>query len=150
MTATKRKKNTRQRAGTTHGWGSMKKHRGKGNKGGAGMAGTGKRGDAKKPMIWKEKYFGKQGFKKKGIPNIIVAINLIDINKKIEKLLSEKKITKEANIYNIDLGSLGYNKLLGTGNIKNKMKIKVDSATEKAIKKVQDNGGEVITAQKTE
>ena len=61
MVAKKRKKNTRQRAGTTHGWGSMKKHRGKGNKGGAGMAGTGKRGDAKKPAIWKnKKYFGKQ------------------------------------------------------------------------------------------
>ena len=63
MTVNKRSKNTRQRGHTTHGWGSMKKHRGKGHQGGAGMAGSGKRADSKKPSIWKDKrYFGKFGF----------------------------------------------------------------------------------------
>ena len=53
MTATKRKKNTRMRAHTTHGWGSMKKRRGAGNRGGRGMAGTGKRAAQKKQTILK-------------------------------------------------------------------------------------------------
>jgi len=40
MTVNKRKKMSRLRGSHTHGWGAKKKHRGKGNKGGAGMAGT--------------------------------------------------------------------------------------------------------------
>src|SRR3989338_2684643 len=66
MTINKRKKNTRQRGKTTHGWGARKKHRGAGNRGGRGMAGSGKRADQKKPSILKEygnTYFGKFGFK---------------------------------------------------------------------------------------
>lgn len=146
MVAKKRKKNTRQRAGTTHGWGSMKKHRGKGNKGGAGMAGTGKRGDAKKPAIWKnKKYFGKHGFKKKGLIKNVVSINLAELEMQIDKLLASKKINKEGDIINIDLNVIGYNKLLGTGIVKSKMKIVVDSASEKAVSKIADKGGEVIT-----
>jgi large subunit ribosomal protein L15 len=51
MTTHRRKKNVKQRGSKTHGWGSMKKHRGAGNRGGRGKAGTGKRGDQKKPTI---------------------------------------------------------------------------------------------------
>ena len=42
MVVNKRKKNLRQRAGTTHGYGSMKKNRGAGNREGRGNAGAGK------------------------------------------------------------------------------------------------------------
>ena len=145
MTARKRKKNSRQRGSTTHGWGSMKKHRGKGNKGGAGMAGTGKRGDAKKPAIWKKKYFGKYGFKKKGIKRKVNVINLDELGKKLEKLLADKKINKEGDMFIIELKKIGYNKLLGKGLIKNKMKITAESASQKAIAKVTEKEGEVIT-----
>lgn len=137
MAARKRKKNTRQRGSCTHGWGSMKKHRGKGNKGGAGMAGTGKKGDAKNPSVWKEKYFGKYGFKKKGLKKKINAINIDELDKLADK--------KEGDVYILDLKSVGYNKLLGKGILKNKFKVTVDSASEKAVQKIQDKGGEVIT-----
>ena len=53
MSVNKRKKNTRMRAKTTHGYGSMKKNRGAGNRGGRGMAGSGKRADQIKPTILK-------------------------------------------------------------------------------------------------
>lgn len=137
MAARKRKKNTRQRGSCTHGWGSMKKHRGKGNKGGAGMAGTGKKGDAKNPSVWKEKYFGKYGFKKKGLKKKINAINIDELDKLADK--------KEGDVYILDLKSVGYNKLLGRGILKNKFKVTVDSASEKAVQKIKDKGGEVIT-----
>ncbi len=140
MAAKKRKKNTRQRGSCTHGWGSMKKHRGKGNKGGAGMAGTGKRGDAKNPSVWKKRYFGKYGFKKKGLKKKINAINIDEL----DKLLADNKINKEGDVYIIDLKSIGYNKLLGRGILKNKFKVMVDSASEKAVQKIKDKGGEVI------
>ena len=77
MTINKRKKNTRQRGHSTHGWGSKKKHRGKGHQGGAGMAGSGKRADSKKPSIWKDKhYFGKHGFISKSTSVKIKSIKL--------------------------------------------------------------------------
>ena len=138
----KRKKVTRQRGGTTHGWGSMKKHRGKGNKGGCGNAGTGKRGDAKKPSIWKEKYFGKFGFtsiaKKK-----INAINIDEVEKNLEKWIEAKKAAKESEGFKIDLSALGYNKLLGRGQPINKLLLSVDSAAENAVKKIAEKGGKV-------
>ncbi len=48
MAINKQKKNVRQRGTKTHGYGSMKKHRGAGHRGGRGNAGSGKRGDKKR------------------------------------------------------------------------------------------------------
>ena len=149
MVVRRRKKNSRQRGSSTHGWGSMKKHRGKGNKGGAGKAGTGKRGDSKKPSYWKSRYFGKVGFKKRKNIRKVTALNLIDIEQKINIWLNQKKISKEGDTFIIDCGSLGYNKLLGKGFIQNKLKIMVDAASERAIKKVQEKGGEVMKVKKS-
>ncbi len=140
MTVNKRKKFSRQRGRHTHGWGSKKKHRGAGNRGGKGMAGTGKRGDSIKTLIWKnKKYFGKYGFTSKSV----VKINAVNIDYVEEKLSS-----KDGGV--IDLGKLGYNKLLGKGQIKNKLKIKVDMASAKAIDKIKKAGGEVILGKSKE
>jgi large subunit ribosomal protein L15 len=140
-----RKKNTRQRGSKTHGWGSMKKHRGKGNKGGSGMAGTGKRGDAKKPVIWKnKKYFGKHGFKSNAAKKV-KAINLDAVERMLEKLVSAGKAKKEGDSTAIDLSAIGFGKLLGKGIVKSKMNISVDAASGKAISKVEEKGGKVNT-----
>lgn len=133
MPATKRKKFSRQRGSHTHGWGSKKKHRGKGNKGGAGMAGTGKRADAKKPSIWKNvDYFGKHGFKKKGLKEKIKPINIG---------LIEQKFGDKTEI---NLKDIGYSKLLGSGKATKKLKITARYASKKAIEAVKKAGGEVI------
>jgi len=136
MVVNTRKKFSRQRASHTHGWGSKKKHRGAGSRGGRGRAGTGKRGDAMKPSYWKnKKYFGKYGFKKKGIKKEIKTVNIDYIEEKIDKFLKDGIV---------DLKKLGYNKLLGRGNVKTKLKIKVESASAKAIEKIKKAGGEVV------
>ncbi len=137
MTTNKRKKNSRQRASHTHGWGSMKKHRGSGHKGGAGMAGTGKRADSKKPSIWKEKYFGRKGFNTHN-KKPIIPINVSYIEEHIGKLA-----TQENGNYIIDLSKTEYNKLLGKGKATKKMIITVQSASKKAIDTVKKSGGEV-------
>jgi large subunit ribosomal protein L15 len=144
MPARKRPKNSRQRGCTTYGYGARKKHRGSGNRGGQGMAGTGKRSDAKKTLIWKERYFGKYGFKKKGARSKVNPINIEDIEKRLNLLLEQKKINKEGDAFAIDLSALGYNKLLGNGMPVHKLKIRVDQASENAIAKVKESGGEVI------
>ncbi|MBU0614569.1 MAG: 50S ribosomal protein L15 [Nanoarchaeota archaeon] len=143
MVFNKRKKNSRLRGTNSHGWGAKKKHRGSGHRGGKGMAGTGKRGDAKKPSIWKEKYFGKFGFKKKGTKIIYHTINLKDIEKSIDSLIEKKIAKKENDVCTLNLSDLNVNKLLGSGSLSIKLKITVDYASKGAIEKVQSAGGEI-------
>jgi large subunit ribosomal protein L15 len=131
----KRDKAGRYRGSKTHGCGSMKKRRGKGNKGGCGNAGTGKRADQKKPSVWGEKT-GKRGFVSKTINNDCI-INLLDVN----KMITNGTLKESKGIYN--LGSIGYNKLLSKGKAQ-KFKIQVEMASEKLINKVKEAGGEII------
>ena len=140
----KRKKNSRQRVSHTHGWGSKKKHRGKGNKGGSGRAGTGKRADSKKPSYWKlEK---EKGFKKKGLKKKIKAINIQYIEENFGKLLKEDKIKIKKNDYILDLEDIGCNKLLSKGRLTRKIIIKVPFASKKSVEKIKQVGGEIKTS----
>jgi len=50
----------------------------------------------------------------------------------------------------IDLGKEGYDKLLGGGKLNKKYKIKVNSASEKALVKVEEKGGEIILPKQPE
>src|SRR3990167_6707326 len=112
MTVNKRKKNSRQRGYKTHGYGSMKKHRGSGHRGGVGMAGTGKRADSKKPSIWKEDYFGKKGFNTRN--KKIQTVNVSYVDKHLEKFSS----VVEGGKHLINLKEL---KLLCKGKVHNKL-----------------------------
>lgn len=149
----KRLKNVRQRASKTHGWGAMKKHRGAGNRGGRGNAGSGKRGDQKKPSYWNDKkpvgskkygksYFGKHGFSSVWSKSPR-GINVQDIERQLGSWAKDKKATKSADTYSIDLSKLGFHKLLGTGKVTQKLKITVLKATPSAIEKVNAAGGSV-------
>ncbi len=145
MTVNKRKKNTRLRGSKTHGWGAMKKHRGQGHRGGRGMAGTGKRADSKKPSIWKNpNYFGRHGFYRHGPKEEISAINVSEVDEQADKLVNANISMKNADVYEIDLEKLGFNKLLGSGKVTKKLKIKVNYASEKAVQSIKEAGGEVI------
>jgi large subunit ribosomal protein L15 len=149
MVVNKRKKNSRQRGSHTYGWGSMKKHRGAGNRGGRGMAGTGKKCDAKKPSIWgNTKYFGKFGFRKKGVVKKTNAVNLNYFEQKADKLLADKLITKEGDKYIIDAAKLGYNKILGCARLTKKFRITSESFSKEAAEKIKTAGGEAIELKK--
>ncbi len=150
MVVNKRKKNSRQRGSHTHGWGSKKKHRGAGSRGGRGMAGSGKRADTIKPSLWKERYFGKYGFVKKGDIKTIRPINIIYLEEHFDRLLKNKTISKEGDSYSVDILKIGYNKLLGGGKITKKYKIKTEYASKNVIEKIKKAGGEVILAKKVE
>lgn len=134
MPVNKRKKHTRELAKTTHGYGSMKKHRGAGNRGGRGMAGTGKRADQKKIGILKfigKTYYGSYGFNR---PQSKVkkskTINLRDIEKKV---IGDSFDAKK------------YDKVLGTGNLTKKLKITSKAFSASAKEKIEKAGGEAIT-----
>jgi large subunit ribosomal protein L15 len=131
MVVKHRKKNTRAHGRTTHGYGSMKKHRGAGNRGGRGMAGSGKRADQIKTWILKEygpEYFGKHGFK---IPPSI---------KKKEVIVNIRDLPDQESI---NLTEQGFTKLLAKGTPKRKYHITVAACSEKAKQKIEKMGGKV-------
>ena len=135
----KRKKASRYRASKTHGCGSMKKRRGKGNKGGAGNAGSGKRADQKKPSFWKFET-GRMGFISKR-KNNVNPITFFDVQKLIKKGL----LKEENGVY--DLSNLGYTKLLSKGNVV-KIKIKIANASKKVVDDIKKVGGDIILEEK--
>lgn len=151
MTATKRKKNSRQRGNHSHGWGAKKKHRGAGHRGGKGNAGTGKRGDAKKPRIWKDKkYFGKFGFKKLSPSLEIKPVNISYFEVKLQELLNNKLVQKQGDVIVIDVEKLGFNKVLGGGKLTQKYKISAPFISAKAAEKIKAAGGEVVEEPKVD
>lgn len=141
----KRKKASRMRGRGqgTHGWGARKKHKKSGHRGGKGMAGTGKRSDQKKTLITKlygHKYFGKQGItSRKTQRDKRKRINLSDIDQNLEKYGK-----KEGKEWNIDLGEY---KILGDGEIKEKLVIKAKEASKTAREKVEKAGGKIILSE---
>lgn len=129
----------------SHGWGARKKHKKSGHRGGTGMAGTGKRGDQKITLITKlygHDYFGKQGItSRKTKRDIRQRINLQQIEKNLEKY--GKKTSKGWEI------SLPKYKILGEGEIKEKLIITALEASESALKKVQKAGGQILLPEKS-
>lgn len=137
----KAKKNVRQRGSKTHGCGSMKKRRGAGNRGGRGRSGSGKRGDQKKPCYWKDKQA--KGFTSKS-RNHDAQINIKDIENKLGCWLKQGRISKKGEIYEIDMKTLGYTKVLAAGKAASKMHIFVDSCSERAVVKIRAAGGKIV------
>jgi large subunit ribosomal protein L15 len=123
----------------SHGWGERKKHKKSGHRGGKGMAGSGKRADQKKTLVLKlygNDYFGKQGItSKKTQRDIRKRINLESIEKNLETYGK-----KEGDKWIISLENY---KILGKGEVKNKLVIKAKEASESAIEKVKKAGGEI-------
>ncbi len=143
----KRDKRSRLRGRRTCGYGSRKTHRGKGSKGGKGMAGTGKKAAQKRTFIDKYMpgYFGGHGFKSlqqiaKTKPKII---NLFEIQERIDKFIAEGTAKKTSEGIMIDLKNY---KILGDGELKDKFIINAKSASLKAKEKVEKAGGRILTA----
>ena len=119
------------RGSKTHGRGSMKKGRGAGSRGGRGKAGWGKHKFMHMLKVEPD-HFGKRGFKR---PQSVVKRNrVINVGELEEKF---------PNKNNIDLTQEGFDKLLGAGVITQKIKIKVKSASKKAIDKIKEKNGEI-------
>ena len=144
--AKKRKKSSRMhgRGMGTHGYGSRKKHKKSGHHGGGGMSGSGKRADHKKTLVQKlfgHGYFGKQGITSKGTKrDKRKRINLSDIDFNIDKYIKAGIAKKTDKGIEINLGNY---KILGEGEVKQKLVIKADSASQSAIEKVKEKGGEI-------
>ncbi len=124
------KKKTRgMRGSMTHGYGSKKKHRGKGSKGGKGFAGSTKH---KKQMVLEANpnHFGHTGFHSLGkVENRTVNVGDLEI------LAAGKK--------EINLEEMGYDKLLGDGEISVSVAVRVPKFSKSAKEKIEKAGGKI-------
>ena len=130
----------RRGAGRGQGWGSVKKHRGHGSKGGCGMAGSKKQN---KFWVMKHKpgHLGKRGFKSLQQRNIKPSLSCINL-RDLEMLAGKGK--------ELDLKKHGYDKVLGAGEIKKALIIKADVFTRIAKERIEKAGGKAISKEKTE
>ena len=137
--ATRNRKTRKLRGSRTHGWGQVAQHRASGHKGGLGKSGMLKHHFSTMLKEFPD-HFGHDSTHPPH-PNIIKkwtsVRELDDLFAKSGKDEQGKKI--------IDLVGLGYDKLLGGGQVKNAYTVKIKQFTKSAQEKVKQAGGEVLT-----
>ncbi len=126
-------KRVRMRGRKTFGWGSKKKRRNAGSRGGRGRAGM-----FGQKQVWRIKYspqsVGKFGFKslrQRALKPGLKAINLRDIS----------RLAVQAEI---DLTEFGFDKVLAGGQLDRPIVIKAKAFSKGAIKKIEAVGGRAI------
>jgi len=143
MVVRKRRKKNKMRGNRMHGGGNTKNRRGSGNRGGVGRAGSHKHKFSKYWMT-----FGvKRTLKAKERPK---AINLEEITRRTALWLAQGRATKDGGMVVLDGDVLGFEKVLGKGNVDEKIKIINAKASKGALKKILAKGGEAQGAQGTE
>lgn len=137
----KLRKLRKKRGSRTHGYGRVGQHRDAGSKG--------HRKVGRHKHLWsyvttyEPNYFGKKGFTSpKSLKRKENAINL----KKLNELSQKLSVEKEKGKLHVDLTSLGYTKLLGTGKISKALIVNVASCSKSAAEKIKEAGGQVLTA----
>ena len=135
----KLRKIRKKRGSRTQGYGRVGQHRCSGSKG-YRKAGRHKAGWSY-VLRYEPEYFGKKGFTSP--KSLRQKINVIDIRRLDE--MAEKFSTKEEKgKFFIDLESLGYTKLLGTGKVTKPLIVKVASYSKSAAEKIKEAGGQIL------
>ena len=137
--ATRLRKSRKQRGSRFCGWGQIGQHRASGSRGGVGNAGKHKhffmRTNKEEPD-----HFGHEQFHALRKSDVSRWVNLRDLN----QLLRYSKSGEDGKTV-LDLGELGYEKLLGSGSVEAVITIKVKQASKSAKDKITEAGGEVLT-----
>ncbi len=137
----------------TQGYGRVGQYRKAGQRAGKGKTTQWKK--SKKSYYLKQKElgfpdpdwdFGKRGFKRPQDINRIYqvnALNIKELDSKIEDLTLKNVATKTGNTYTINLKDINVQKILGRGVINKKINLTVDKASKRAIEKIESAGGKV-------
>ncbi|MBS7652087.1 MAG: uL15 family ribosomal protein [Candidatus Bathyarchaeia archaeon] len=138
-----RRKTRKLRGSRTHGYGRVGQHRKSGGRGGKGKAG-GRDHFWIRTVKYEPNRFRRIGFKP---PSRLEtrAINTGELEELVRRVLGAEM--RASALPELDLTSLGYDKLLGKGDLKIPLKIKVSSYTSMAREKVESAGGEIVEPQ---
>ena len=140
--ATRLRKTRKFRGSRNHGWGQVGQHRASGHKGGLGQSGMLKHHFSS--MLKDDPdHFGHSS-------NNPPTRNIIKKWASVRDLddLYLKSGKQENGKKTLDLKALGFDKLLGGGQVKNAYSIKIDQFTSKAEEKVKTAGGELLKKEK--
>lgn len=136
--ATRLRKTRRLRGGRHMGWGQVGQHRASGHKGGLGVSGLNKH--LYSTML--KEYPDHFGHPSTHPPHPNITKKWTSI-RDLDDLFA-KSGTKEGEKNILDLNTLGYDKLLGGGQVKNAYTVKIKQSTASAQKKIKQAGGEVL------
>ena len=135
----KLRKIRKTRGSRTQGYGRIGQHRDSGSKG--------HRKVGRHKHLWsyvttyEPDYFGKHGFTSpKSLKHKENVLNVA----KLDEISTKFSVEKENKLF-IDLTSLGYSKLLGTGKISKALIVNVPSCSKSAAEKIKEAGGQVLT-----
>jgi large subunit ribosomal protein L15 len=136
----KLRKIRKKRGSRTQGYGRVGQHRKSGSK---GMRKVGRHKHGWSYVIrYEPEYFGKKGFTSpKSLKQEVKVINVGELDEMAEKFPARKE--EDGKIF-IDLESLGYTKLLGTGGVTKPLVVKVASCSKSAAEKIKEAGGQVL------
>ncbi|MHA2273144.1 MAG: uL15m family ribosomal protein [Candidatus Hodarchaeales archaeon] len=143
MIQRRRRKVRKMRGSRVMGYGRVSGgHRKSGQRGGKGKAG-------KRDHHWILTIFAdeikKTGFTKHPGKKAIRPINVGQLDRVVPALLEQELVTKDdKDRIKVNLRELGFQKLLGSGQVQTPMIIDVDVATGKAVEKIEAAGGEVL------
>lgn len=139
------KKKRRQRGSRTHGYGSSKKHRGAGSRGGRGRAGLGKKSKHKKVTAVREGALKNKGFKRpQKVQTHEEGINLMQIDQQIEQFVEDGSAEKDGDSYVFNAQEAGFDKVLGKGRLTKNIDIHAERFSSKAEEKLAENGNEAV------
>ncbi len=144
MVVRRKKKSRKYRGKRTYGHGRHKQARGAGHRGGRGKAG-GCKHKWTYLMVYEPDHFGKRGFTPpKEVRREIEAINLKEIEEKLERWLNEGIAERKGDVIEVYVERAGYNKVLGTGKLTKPLIIHAKYFSESAIKKIEEAGGKAV------
>lgn len=135
----KLRKIRKKRGSRTQGYGRVGQHRRSGSK---GMRKVGRHKHSWSYTIkYEPDYFGKKGFTSpKSLRQKAKVINV----KRLDEIAGKFSLEKENGKSFVDLESLGYTKLLGSGKITKSLIVKVPSCSKSAAEKITKAGGQIL------
>ena len=143
----KKKRSSKRRGDREQGRGK-KKGRGAGLRGGKGRAGSHKHKRvhyAKLGQLWG---WENHGFK---IPDeaqkVTIGVNVSELDTVLPRLVEMGEATESGGVFTVNLTEMGVDKLLGSGQVRSKVKVTVASATESAKAKIEAAGGQITIAE---
>lgn len=145
MVVRKRRKVRTQRGTRTYGRGCSKRGRGSGERGGTGLSGGHKQ---KWSYILKymPEHFGKHGFTRPpSVQREVKAINVGELDERLEELLQLGIAKKENEKFAVDVGKLGFEKVLGGGRVTHPLEVMAKEFVESAKRKLEEAGGKAIS-----
>ncbi len=90
-------------------------------------------------------YFGNHGFiRPTAVRSSVKAINIGELDERLDGLLDLGLARRDGERFFIDVAKLGFDKVLGSGQVKHPLDVKAKSFVGSAKRKIEEAGGKAI------